>query len=620
MRRPSLPSIGYVAVLTVAFLVAMAAGWTTFGAQIDNDAYDFLFRLAPTELRSGEASLLAIDERTLAEMGGILRLRSIAAAALEMIQTARPKAVVIDIILADEGDPEQDDRLEAALARTPNAILAASLVPAGGWEVPLPRFERHAAAVGHAHADPDEYDNVTRRVALEKAAGTTRYWALSLEALRLVRGAHRIVESPEALEVDGVRIPAPRLLGQARPLYVRYPARDPEAPASVPLVTVADLRAKPWLAARFQGKVVFLGVTAQSAADDNHMTPSSGGRLMPGVEIHALAYETLRGGRFLVSAKDSTVFLSSLALAAAAGLAFAWLSGGTAYLAGFVLIAAAHTVPYALFRLDVLFAYAPLLSTAWLSVVFAATYQHFVVRRRLARSETARSRYQQAIHFVTHEMRSPLTAIQGSSELMGRYKLPEDKSRQLAQMIHSESKRLARMIQTFLDVERLGEGQMELKREPFQAADLVRVCLERVRPLAERKQIAVAPADLADASLVGDRELMEYAVYNLLNNAVKYSPAGAAVQVFSRLENGRYRLSVQDEGIGMDEKELANIFKKFYRTKKAEASGEAGTGIGLSIVDQIVAHHGGCVEVTSRPGAGSCFTIVLPAQPHGHAP
>jgi signal transduction histidine kinase len=196
---------------------------------------------------------------------------------------------------------------------------------------------------------------------------------------------------------------------------------------------------------------------------------------------------------------------------------------------------------------------------------------------------------------------------------MGRYKLPEEKSRQLAQMINSESKRLARMIQTFLDVERLGEGQMELKREPFDAADLVRACLERVRPLAERKQIAVAPEELADASLVGDRELMEYAVYNLLNNAVKYSPAGTVVRVFSRLENGRYQLSVQDQGIGMDEKELASIFKKFYRTKKAEASGEAGTGIGLSIVDQIVTLHGGRVEVTSRPGAGSCFTIVLAA-------
>jgi len=69
---------------------------------------------------------------------------------------------------------------------------------------------------------------------------------------------------------------------------------------------------------------------------------------------------------------------------------------------------------------------------------------------------------------------------------------------------------------------------------------------------------------------------------------------------------------VQDQGMGMDEKELRNIGRKFYRTRKAEASGEAGTGIGLSLVQQIVAHHHGRIEVQSKPGAGSCFTMVLP--------
>ncbi len=95
---------------------------------------------------------------------------------------------------------------------------------------------------------------------------------------------------------------------------------------------------------------------------------------------------------------------------------------------------------------------------------------------------------------------------------------------------------------------------------------------------------------------------MEYALYNLLTNAVKYSPAGTEVHVFAELSRGQLRLAVRDQGIGMDAKELKNIFKKFYRTKRAEASGEVGTGIGLSIVEQIVAHHGGRIEVTSEPG------------------
>jgi signal transduction histidine kinase len=250
---------------------------------------------------------------------------------------------------------------------------------------------------------------------------------------------------------------------------------------------------------------------------------------------------------------------------------------------------------------------------AWLSVFAAATWQHFVVRRQLRKSESDRARYQQAIHFVTHEMRSPLTAIQGSSELMGRYNLNDTKRKQMADMINAESKRLARMIQTFLDIERLTDGQMEIRSEHFDAMNVINACMERARPLAERKQIDLRLQTIDESVLEGDRELMEYAVYNLLTNAIKYSPAETVVTVSATRDHSRLRIAVRDQGIGMDEKELRSIFKKFYRTKKAEASGEVGTGIGLSIVEQIVNHHGGRMEVTSSPGKGSCFTMVLPA-------
>jgi signal transduction histidine kinase len=89
------------------------------------------------------------------------------------------------------------------------------------------------------------------------------------------------------------------------------------------------------------------------------------------------------------------------------------------------------------------------------------------------------------------------------------------------------------------------------------------------------------------------------------------------VTVSARLDVSRgapwARIAVKDQGIGMDHKEVKQIFRKFYRTKRAEESGEAGTGIGLSIVQQIVEQHGGVIDVVSQPGAGSCFTLVLPA-------
>jgi signal transduction histidine kinase len=86
------------------------------------------------------------------------------------------------------------------------------------------------------------------------------------------------------------------------------------------------------------------------------------------------------------------------------------------------------------------------------------------------------------------------------------------------------------------------------------------------------------------------------------------------VAVSGSSEDGGVRIAVQDQGIGMDRKEVKRIFQKFYRTKKAEESGEAGSGIGLSIVQQIVEQHGGRIDVTSEPGAGSCFTLALPAE------
>jgi two-component system sensor histidine kinase SenX3 len=153
---------------------------------------------------------------------------------------------------------------------------------------------------------------------------------------------------------------------------------------------------------------------------------------------------------------------------------------------------------------------------------------------------------------------------------------------------------------------------MEMKKEPFALRDVVGATFDRALPLAARKNIKMKLEAVPEAIVSGDRELMEYAVYNLLNNAIKYSPSGTEVTVGGEAASGHVHLAIRDRGIGMDEQDVRNIFKKFYRTSQAEASGEAGTGIGLSIVEQIVTHHGGRIDVTSAVGKGSCFTVILP--------
>jgi len=608
MLRLPRQSATYWALLAGVFVLAVTASWTSLGAQIDNDAYDWMFRLYQPHAWQPESIMLAIDEPSLNAYGGVPGLRKPLAEALQIIATAAPKTVAVDLILTDRTDPDVDASLEDALRATHNLVLACQLLPDGsGWENPLPRFRIHAAALGHVHAEPDALDSVGRSLPLEKAAGHDRRWALALEAFRLSRGA-QILESPDDLTVDGRVIPS--TFASGRLMRIRY------APPSVtiPRVSLRDLLRDPSRAARFKGKVVFAGVTSQIAAKDWLFTPYSEGKPMVGVEIHANAFETIAQGLFLTNAPLWQPLLFSLMLVIGIGATYSRLAPRVANPVALGILAGAHVVPYWLFTQRIVFPLSTPVSSAWLSLIAAGSYQFLVVRRKLGKSEAERDRYRQTIHFVTHEMRTPLTAIQGSSELINRYALPEEKRKQIVELINSESKRLGRMVEMFLNMERLSAGQMELKKELFSSTTLIAACVQRALPLAERKQIRILnDAASHDIQLTGDRELMEYAFYNLLTNAIKYSPARTQVTLAAVRKHEHAYISVEDQGIGMDQKEVKQIFQKFYRTTRAEQSGEAGTGIGLSIVEQIITQHGGTIEVMSKPGQGSRFTIVLPA-------
>jgi signal transduction histidine kinase len=604
-----------VAVVAVCFCAAFAL--STVSQRIDNAAYDRISSRHQPDWEP-QSVVVGLDDKTFGTLGGVVHRRTILANALDQLAEAKPKLVAIDVILHDPGltpaDKIEDARLEASLLATRNLILPCDLVVDHGkneWEDPLPRFApADPRRIGHVEWTTDKLDGVVRQLPLDRIAAHQQRWALSLVAMSVALGQPIVTSSAsDDVQVGDLTIPVQKR-SEGRPLLIRYLPED-----HIPQISVLEIGNN---LSKIRGKAVFLGETAP-ASGDRLQDPY--GETVPGVIVNAQAFETLIHGDYLTRARDYSVLLVSLGIAVAAGLIFGLLSGWPAYLAGAALLGFAHMLPALLFQHNIVFPYVAPVAAAWLCTAGAAIYQHFFVRRQLDQTESERSRYQQAIHWAAHEMRTPLTAIQGSSEIMSRYNLPDEKRHQLSDMINSESKRLARIIQTFLDVERLAEGQMDLKREPFEAAEMVDACMQRVTPLAERKRIGMSLEGSVNGVLVGDRELMEYAFYNLLTNAVKYSPSGTHIRVFSErvfLERtgGELRLGVQDQGIGMDSKEVQNIFKKFYRTKGAEASGEVGTGIGLSIVEQIVARHGGRIDVSSEPGKGSCFTIVMKV----HAP
>jgi signal transduction histidine kinase len=601
MRRTPRQNVTYAALLACAFAAAILLSWL-FGTSVDNAAYDWMLRRHQPVRWEPHSAILAIDEATFRKYGGIANIRAALSDGLELIAAAKPRAVAIDVILADTV-PQLDPRLEQVFARTPNLVLDCLRLDDNNWEFPLPRFRRKAVAIGHVYVKPDPADQVSREIPLEREAAGERYWALSLAAFRVAMGA-RIPTDARVHEQVGIPSSDPERLE----MRIRYTTDPP-----IPRLSINELVDHPELASRFTGKTVFVGDTSSTSAD-RKMTPLGE---LPGVEIHAQAFETIAHGAFLREANWMPLLFAAL-LAIAAGVTFAYVPGWQAnVIAGLILLAGA-VMPYVFFTRNIVFSFITPFSAAWLCVVTAAAYEHLVVRRALRRAEAERVRYQQSLHFVTHEMRTPLTAIQGSSELITRYSnMPAEKRKQMALLINSESKRLARMIEMFLNVERLSAGQMELKKENFEVGDLMSTCVERVRPLAERKQIHIHLERPEGEHMAGDRELMEYAFYNLLTNAVKYSPQQTEVTTNATRQNGHIRISVQDQGIGMDQKEVRKIFQKFYRTKKAEESGEVGTGIGLSIVEQIVTQHGGTIEVKSRPGEGSRFTLVLPVPAAG---
>jgi signal transduction histidine kinase len=606
----------YAAAALASFLIAGVLSFSAPATLFDNAVYDLLHRLAPAPApeAASAAVVLAIDDQTLKDNGGPRNLRPILTRALNLLAAAPPAVTAVDLTLTDATVPAEDEALAEALARLPNVVLACEMLPdSSAWQDPAPVLRSQSVTLGHDHTLPGPIDDINRAITLERVAGRTRRWALSLEAYRLYRKLPEVVSSPTDLALGSVIIPS--RWDEGRPLRVHY-----RAPGSIETVPVRDLFAHPALAKRLAGRPVFVGVTALSAARDRLFTPLSalnGNRYSPGVEIHAQAFETLGSRHYLTETGLSTPLLLALAAALLTAAAFAFAPATFAYAAGIVVLGATAAAPWFYFTRDaILPPFAPL-AAATLTLLASASLRFFSTRRALVRAESDRARYQQAFHFVAHELRTPLTAIQGSSELISRYNLPEAKRKELSQMINVESKRLARMITTFLDVERLSAGQMELKAEDVSAADIAEVCVSRARPLAERKQIRLICGEIPPLMLHGDRELIEYALYNIITNAIKYSPESTEVRItaapFQEKGHSFVRISVADQGMGMSRDEVKRLFTRFYRTERAQRAGITGTGIGLSIVREIVAHHHGHVEVESAPNRGATFSLFLPA-------
>ncbi|MGH9413116.1 MAG: sensor histidine kinase [Terriglobales bacterium] len=224
---------------------------------------------------------------------------------------------------------------------------------------------------------------------------------------------------------------------------------------------------------------------------------------------------------------------------------------------------------------------------------------------------------------VSHELRTPLQAMQGETELALIARAPVGECRRVLESNLEEIDRLNRMIRNLLVLAQADAGEMRPHLEAMDLNELVRDLVDQMRAVAQSRDVELRAETSAPVPLHADSLRVRQMVLNLIDNAIKYTPAGGRIEV--RVERaatpaGRIeaRMLVRDTGIGIAPEDLPHIFDRFYRADKSRTSSAAGVegcGLGLPIVKWVAETHGGSVEVSSRPGQGSSFLVRLPLAP-----
>jgi two-component system, OmpR family, sensor histidine kinase SenX3 len=214
---------------------------------------------------------------------------------------------------------------------------------------------------------------------------------------------------------------------------------------------------------------------------------------------------------------------------------------------------------------------------------------------------------------VSHELKTPMGALGLLAETLVAERDQSVASR-LAARIHTEAFRVSRVIDDLLDLTRI-EAEEAPPREPVLISLVMAEALERVREAADQRGVKISLEEpQKPVSVPGDRRQLVSAMYNLLENAVKFSYDGNNIEFGALVKDDHVEITVVDHGVGIPARDLDRIFERFYRVDQGRSRQTGGTGLGLSIVRHVAANHQGRVEVESREGEGSTFRLTLPAQ------
>jgi signal transduction histidine kinase len=212
---------------------------------------------------------------------------------------------------------------------------------------------------------------------------------------------------------------------------------------------------------------------------------------------------------------------------------------------------------------------------------------------------------------VSHELKTPLTAIRGFAETLAGELSSDATHAKFADTIRANAERMQRLVDDLLDLSKIESGGWTPVPVRLNLEDAVSEAIAPLREEASGKGVTLG-LDIEAMELRADAMAVRQIVSNLVENAVRYTPSGGRVTVFSRSDNGGLVLGVRDTGSGIPVEHLPRVFERFYRVDPARSRAAGGTGLGLAIVKHLVEAHGGTVRAESQPGRGTTVSMQFP--------
>ena len=211
-----------------------------------------------------------------------------------------------------------------------------------------------------------------------------------------------------------------------------------------------------------------------------------------------------------------------------------------------------------------------------------------------------------------HELRTPLASLSTATYLLLRPEMSREQSDQIVNNIHNETLRLNSLASSFLDLARLESGRVQFRKTRFSVADLIYECRDVMMSKAQETNVQIRVDVPPDMPLMeADRDKIKQILLNLTSNAIKYNRPHGSVIITGSFTDDELTITIQDTGLGIPEDSIPHLFQKFYRVREHEGKA-SGTGLGLSICKQIIQGHNGRIEVKSKMGVGTSFSVHLP--------